>query len=98
MKNKKLNKENIFVNREVLKKYNLKIAAWHGVMVAESNYRTPDEDGYFCISQKELCDATKLRRNRQTEIIKQLTADGLITVKRKGVPAKNWYKLIFLEK
>lgn len=84
------------LNKTVIKIYGIDVALWLADIISRWNYfRTKNKlkDGYFFITQQEIKESTELKFNNQTNIIKQLTDDGILEIKRKGIPPKNWYKI-----
>jgi len=51
------------------------------------------KDGYFVFPQTAMQLATGIKPGKQTSIINQLKKDGIISVKRIGIPPRNYYKI-----
>ena len=87
-------------NKSLIKIYDLQTALWFGDVFSRWNYFDKEHktsDGYFCVEQNKIFESTQISRKQQTKIIKQLSDDGVINIKRKGIPAKNWYKINFVK-
>lgn len=84
------------VNKHIKAVYGLDKALWLADVLSKwSSYRKKKKlvDGFCFIYQKEIKEETDLSFDKQTEIIKFLKERNIITVKRKGLPAKNWYRI-----
>lgn len=86
----------IRINKEIIDIYDAPTALWFGDIYSRWHYfdnKNKSQDGFFYVSQEKIYESTKLDRKKQTKIIQQLSADGAISIKRKGIPARNWYRI-----
>lgn len=85
------------INKDIMKAYGVSEAIWIADIFSRWNYFKKkgmlDEDDFFFVSQPEIRKTTQLNYNKQTDIINKFSADGAITVKRKGLPARNFYRI-----
>lgn len=72
-------------------------AVAYASLIAKSAYyernNLLDDDGYFYCTINDLQESTALTRDQQEKVIKKLVKLGLISYKRKGLPAKRFFKL-----
>jgi hypothetical protein len=67
-----------------------------GVFLSQAVYwsqRTDDPDGWFWKTQKEWQEETYLKRSEQEIARRELRAAGILEEKKKGVPAKLYFRL-----
>ena len=87
------------INKEIIKKYGVKAALWlaylHEIRVEliindlESNLI--NEDDFIHTAQQDIKEKTGITFDIQRKIVKIFEKDGIIKVKRRGLPAKNYY-------
>lgn len=90
------NAPHLRLNKNIIDTYGIDVALWIADIFSRWNYFRKEgklEDGYFFITQDKIRESTKLNFSKQTNIIKLLTKEKIIKVQRKGIPAKNWYKI-----
>ena len=83
------------VNKEMVKKFGFGAALWlanlHEIRKELVINGLIDENDYFPATQQEIKDRTCIAFNAQTKIIETFKEAGIIEVKKKGLPAKNYY-------
>jgi hypothetical protein len=93
--------DHLRVNKSILSMYGIDIALWIADISSRWNYfrkrNTLDEEGFFFTTQREIRESSGLNFNKQTEIIKKLSEDKIIEIKRKGLPKTNHYKINILQ-
>ena len=97
--NELLNTEGyIIVNKTLIKAFGLNEAILIGELCAEYSYWEKQgklEDDMFFSSHKNIEENTGLNEYTQRKILTKLAEQGIIEIKRKGVPATNYYKIIY---
>lgn len=89
-----------WVNKEIVKKYGSKAALWLacldeikiGLMINDEE-NLISKDDYIHAAQEVIEEKTGITPGIQRRIIKLLKENGIIKVKRQGIPAKNYYWL-----
>jgi hypothetical protein len=90
------NAPHLRLNKNIIDTYGIDVALWIADIFSRWDYFRKEgklEGGYFFITQEKIRESTKLNFSKQTSIIKLLTKEKIIKVQRKGIPAKNWYKI-----
>ena len=107
--NKKLNNQildlftapHLRLNKNIIKVYGIDPTLWLADIFSRWNYFLKndklDKEGFFFITQKEIRESTTLNFNKQTNIIKKFVEDGIVEIKRIGLPKRNWYKINILK-
>lgn len=54
-----------------------------------------DDDGYFYHTQESIREATTLSPYQQSQAISDLETAGLLDIKRKGIPRRNYFRINF---
>ena len=88
----------IQVNKSLIKKLGLHEAIIIGELCAEYNYweqRGKLEDNMFYSTRENIEENTGLNEHYQRKALKTLQDAEIISVKRKGIPAVNYYKIDF---
>lgn len=87
----------IICNKTLIKKFNADCAILVGELCAEYNYYKNlgqlDSDGSFYSTRDNIEQNTGLNDYAQRKAIKVLSEAKILTVTKKGLPAKNYYKL-----
>lgn len=87
----------IICNKTLIKKFNADCAILVGELCAEYNYYKNlgqlDLDGSFYSTRDNIEQNTGLNDYAQRKAIKMLSEAKILTVTKKGLPAKNYYKL-----
>lgn len=86
------------VNKTLIKKLGLHEAIILGELCSEYNYWEQQdklEDDMFYSTRDNIEENTGLNEHYQRKALKTLQDSGIITVKRKGIPAVNYYKIDF---
>lgn len=87
----------IICNKTLIRKFNADCAILVGELCAEYNYYKTkgelDTDGSFYSTQDNIEYNTGLNAYAQRKAIKLLSQAGILTVTKKGLPAKNYFKL-----
>lgn len=87
----------IICNKTLIKKFNADCAILVGELCAEYNYYKNlgqlDSDGSFYSTRDNIEQNTSLNDYAQRKAIKMLSEAKILTVTKKGLPAKNYYKL-----
>lgn len=87
----------IICNKTLIKKFNADCAILVGELCAEYNYYKNlgqlDSDGSFYSTRDNIEQNTGLNDYAQRKAIKMLSEAKILTVTKKGLPAKNYYKL-----
>ena len=84
------------LNKEIIRSYGIPISLWLADVYSKWHYFKGENkliNGYFYVSQKEIKETTLLCYRKQTEIIQEMCNEKIISMKRKGIPPKNWYKI-----
>jgi hypothetical protein len=97
-----LNPENIGTyNRLLARAIGLSEAVAYASLVAKfiyySNNDLLDDEGFFYSTVEDLEESTSLSKKQQIRVIKNLIEHGLIDCKRKGLPAKRYFKILYNE-
>lgn len=88
----------IQVNKTLIKKIGLHEAILVGELCAEYNYWDEQgklEDGYFYSTRDNIEENTGLSEHYQRKALSHLCELGIILIEKKGLPAKNYYKIDF---
>lgn len=88
----------IQVNKTLIKKVGLHEAILIGELCAEYNYWDEQgklEDGYFYSTRDNIEENTGLSEHYQRKALSHLYELGIILIEKKGLPAKNYYKIDF---
>ena len=88
----------IQVNKTLIKKIGLHEAILIGELCAEYNYWDEQgklEDGYFYSTRDNIEENTGLSEHYQRKALSHLYELGIILIEKKGLPAKNYYKIDF---
>lgn len=88
----------IQVNKALIKKLGLHEAILIGEFCAEYNYweeRNMLDDGYFYSTRDNIEENTGLSEHYQRKALSNLYELGIITIEKRGLPAKNYYKINF---
>lgn len=87
----------IICNKTLIKKFNADCAILVGELCAEYNYYKNlgqlDSDGSFYSTRDNIEQNTGLNDYAQRKAIRMLSEAKILTVTKKGLPAKNYYKL-----
>lgn len=85
------------VNKLTIDHYGLDTALWIADVLSRWNYfrenEKLDKRGFFYITKETIRKSTELKYNNQTIITKRLARDGVIQVEKRGLPARNHYKI-----
>ena len=85
------------LNHGIINTFGIDIALWWADISSRWHYFHKQgklvDDYYIYVSQEEIRKSTKLNFSKQTAIIKKLASKGIVKVKRKGVPPRNYYKI-----
>lgn len=86
--------ENFFTNKNISKKYGLKLASFIGYLVdADESFDHKDGDPWFSLTIEEVEKSTGYKNWKQENLLKQLEELGIIERKLIGLPAKRYFKL-----
>ena len=84
-------------NSEIAKRLSPLCAIILGELCSEYEYWRKSnqltEDGFFFSTQENLYERTGIKEYQQRQTIKELKGAGLIEVDRRGMPAKNYFKI-----
>ena len=85
----------IVLNKNLAKKIGLKAAILLSDLISKEEYFITNgmSDGWFFNTEANIEDDTTLNSYHQRKCIKLLKSEGLIEVKRKGIPAKQYFKI-----
>lgn len=87
----------IICNKTLIRKFNADCAILIGELCAEYNYHKNRnellEDGSFYSTQENIELNTGLSTHEQRKATKMLSEAGILIITKKGMPAKNYYKL-----
>lgn len=87
----------IICNKTLIRKFNADCAILVGELCAEYNYykntNTLEPDGSFYSTRDNIEENTGLNDYAQRKAIKMLSEAKILSVTKKGLPAKNYYKL-----
>lgn len=87
----------IICNKTLIRKFNADCAILVGELCAEYNYYKSlgqlDSDGSFYSTRDNIEQNTSLNDYAQRKAIKMLSEAKILSVTKKGLPAKNYYKL-----
>lgn len=86
----------ITVNKTLIKKFGLNCAVMLGELFSEYKYWHDSnklENDMFYSTRENLEDCTGLTEHLQRKALLQLQNFGIITIKKRGLPAKNYYKI-----
>lgn len=87
----------IIVNKDIVKELGIIEAIILGEIASEYTYWNKrdmiDEEGYFYSTIENVKENTSLSQYQQSNALNALASRGLVSVKRKGVPAKRYIKL-----
>ena len=85
------------ITKGIVRLFGIDAAFWLTVILSKQerlkHNNQLNKDGYFSCLQKEIERDTTLSLDKQTKIINQLKMEGVISVKTKGLPRKNYYKV-----
>jgi len=88
------------INKSLAKILGFDTALWIADVFSKFEYFADkdalDEEGFFFNTQKNIKEDTGLSEDKQTIIIKNLVEKGILEVKKKGLPARNYYKFDIL--
>lgn len=94
---KLLASDNYFViNREIIKLFGLHEAIMLGELASEYTYWAKEnklENGLFFSTQENIKENTGLSEFQQREAVSNLVKAGVLEVIKKGMPAKNYYRI-----
>ena len=89
----------IQVNKALIKKFGLHEAIIIGELCAEYNYwdeqNKLEEDNMFYSTRENIEENTGLNEHYQRKALKTLQDANIISVKKMGMPAVNYYKINF---
>jgi DNA-binding PadR family transcriptional regulator len=85
----------IVLNKNLAKQIGLKAAILLSDLISKEEYfiERGMTDGWFFNTEDNIEDDTTLNSYHQRKCLKILKKEGLIEVKRKGIPAKQYYKI-----
>jgi len=79
--------------------YGVDIALWISFMsTCWYEYRRRnwiDFRGFFSINKQQIKSVTHLKYNKQTQIVQKLVEDKILEVEKRGIPARNHYRINF---
>ncbi len=85
------------VNKPLTRRLGITTSLWLSHIIYKHRYFEKegmlDEEGYFYSRQEDIEEDTGLSPVQQTRIIKQLGTLSILHTKKKGIPAKNYYKI-----
>lgn len=85
------------LNKPLVQKLGIHLALWLTHIIQKHEYfkknNMLDKEGYFYNIQKYIEEETTLNFQKQTEIVGVLKRLRILDVKKKGRPAKNYYKI-----
>jgi len=85
------------LNRSLVRKLGILSALWITHLIDKYQYFKKkdilDKEGYFYNIQHYIEKETTLNSYQQTKIISELKEKGIISIKRRGLPARNYYKI-----
>ena len=85
------------INHDMVKKLDLVTAYWLCEILSWMkhlrNKKKLDENGWFYYTQSHMEEKIGVSSQRQNRIIKRLSSLGIINVERRGMPAKNYFKV-----
>ena len=87
----------IVCNKQLIRLYGTDCAVLIGELCAEYNYykmrgELLDDDSFYS-TQENIEDNTGINPYFQRKALKTLCDEGILTITKKGLPAKNYYKL-----
>lgn len=88
----------ITVNKTLIKRFGLHSAVLLGELCAEYSYWKNEnklEDDMFYSTRENIEENTGLNEHYQRKALAELKELGIITIKKKGLPAVNYYKINF---
>ncbi len=78
--------------------FGVEVSSVYGILLGINDYlkgyERLTEDGYFYVTIPTLQELTRLQRKRQSAILKEMVAIGLIDIKRRGNPARRYFKIL----
>lgn len=85
----------IILNKELAKQVGLKEAVLLADLISKEEYFISNgmTDGWFFNTESNIEEDTTLNSYQQRKCIKKLKETGLIETKRKGIPAKQYFKI-----
>jgi len=85
----------IVLNKELARRVGLKAAVLLADLISKEEYFIANgmTDGWFFNTESNIEDDTTLTPYQQRKCLQTLKKEGLIEVKRKGVPAKQYFKI-----
>ena len=85
----------LVLNKELAKQIGLKEAVLLADLISKEEYFIANgmSDGWFFNTEANIEEDTTLTPYQQRKCIKKLKEDGLIEVQRKGVPARQYFKI-----
>ena len=85
----------IILNKELAKQVGLKEAVLLADLISKEEYFIANgmTDGWFFNTESNIENDTTLNSYQQRKCLKKLKEKGLIEVKRKGIPAKQYFKI-----
>lgn len=85
------------ISKPLVATLGLDTAVWIADMISKMDYFEDkgmlDEEGYFFSNQEEIEKTTSITYHRQTIVIQKLKELKIVETKRKGIPARMYYKL-----
>jgi len=85
------------LNKAMVKALGLETALWLTDLFSKFEYFSAkgdvDKDGFFFNTQEDIRKDTGLGFDKQTSITKSLVGIGVLQVVKKGLPARNYYKI-----
>ena len=85
---------NFFTNKNISKKYGLKLASFIGYLVdADESFDHKNGNSWFSLTIEEVEKNTGFKRREQETVLKQLEELGIIEKKVMGIPAKRYFKI-----
>lgn len=88
------------LNKTMLKTYGPNTAVVLSYMVERQKYmnkKHPENEGWFFLLREKLAEDTGLSVFTVQQIKKQLISDGVLIVKRKGLPSKEWFQINYFK-
>ena len=85
----------LVLNKQLAKQIGLKAAVMLADLISKEEYFIAKgmTDGWFFNTESNIEEDTTLNSYHQRKCIKTLKKEGLIEVKRKGIPAKQYFKI-----
>jgi len=85
------------VSKTIKDMYDIETALWIADISSRWNYfrkkNKLDKNNFFFITKDEIKESTGVKFNKQTKITQKLKEDKIIEVEKRGLPARNWYKI-----